>query len=78
MSKIETLAFLHQDANIPEEPYCGVATLFNADVQRILKDREDWIVESPYVITEKEEAKQARAAFLRSTILNKLEDNGQA
>lgn len=45
----DVLKSVHQAVdNDPTEPYCGVSSLFNADLQD--PNRDDWVVISPYVI----------------------------
>lgn len=58
--RMEELAAAHPDAFDPYNPYCGVSTLFFANAQNRLKDRKDWLVVSPYVIVETDEAKGRR------------------
>lgn len=51
--RMEMLASFHPDANIPDQPYCGVAALFNGDIRLVdpeLAPRESWQVLSPYEI----------------------------
>jgi hypothetical protein len=50
---IERLAEHHVMANNPDEPYQGVAALFNGDLHMVEPDwapRNHWHVLSPYVI----------------------------
>ncbi|MEK7603017.1 MAG: hypothetical protein AAB459_02110 [Patescibacteria group bacterium] len=51
--RMEALSRIHAGANNPDEPYCGVAALFNADLHT--KDpncapREEWILLSDFEI----------------------------
>jgi hypothetical protein len=49
----EALAALHPSANDPNEPYQGVAALFNGDLHAVdpaWAPRSDWQVLSPYFI----------------------------
>ena len=41
LQDLDVLAVTHPSANYPYEPYCGVASLFNADLQPD-KNRNDW------------------------------------
>jgi hypothetical protein len=45
LQDLDVLAVTHPSANYPYEPYCGVASLFNADLQPD-KNRNDWTVDA--------------------------------